>query len=421
MGVSIKVLFGKPQQEVASLMRARIEDCVSFSMVSGFATVGGVERIAGPILNDPNKLAGLVVGAGTFSAYEAFDKLLAGGVMPDRLYVHLGMTRQRGATPAVFQRYHPMLHSKVCLLDMGSGHSAAFVGSHNLTVFALGGLNGEAGLLLEGESADPVFADLRQHIAECVAQARQYDSTMKDAYAWWARDLFDGMGIEANDGPTDAEARRTVIILAALKGRALPAADETIYFEIPEALGELQALNTDVHVYLFDALPSSPGLALGQLKSARAALACKTSATLKKQIASEVVAEWNIDNRMNPILLRTQPPFKPGKSRGMQQVCVEVTTPLKGDFEYLFDRGRKSWAPELDRTKRLETEFATDERFRPIDRRRAEEGEWFAVDNLTPADKKESHSLMQALKDSASDSGSFILLSPRRRRGTGPT
>ena len=46
-----------------------------------------------------------------------------------------------------------MLHSKVYLFEMPEEKSTAFVGSHNITGFALGGLNGEAGVLLEGPAS----------------------------------------------------------------------------------------------------------------------------------------------------------------------------------------------------------------------------------------------------------------------------
>jgi phosphatidylserine/phosphatidylglycerophosphate/cardiolipin synthase-like enzyme len=111
------------------------------------------------------------VGAGTYRAYEAFDGLIASGVPLDRFFVHLGHSRPTGASAKHrFYRYHPMLHSKVCLLDMGDDSACAFVGSHNLTGFALLGLNGEAGILIEGPSSSPEITAIRKHIDESVAQ-----------------------------------------------------------------------------------------------------------------------------------------------------------------------------------------------------------------------------------------------------------
>ena len=179
---------------------------------------------------------------------------------------------------------------------------------------------------------------------------------MKDAYASWAKDLFDGMAIEAKDGLGEGEARLTVIILAGLQGCSIPTTRQTIYFEILEALGQLQSLNTDVHLYLFDPLPASPTLALRQLDRAKAQFACTTSATLKRHVASEIEAQWHIDNRMVPILKRAPSPFRPPRHAGMQQVCVDIADPLTGRFDYRFDPGRVNWVPELDKQRVLRSE-----------------------------------------------------------------
>ena len=66
MTVSAQVLFGKPQQEIASLLRDRLDRCTSASLVAGFITVEGIEAIADPLRSHPAKLNYLVVGAGTY-------------------------------------------------------------------------------------------------------------------------------------------------------------------------------------------------------------------------------------------------------------------------------------------------------------------------------------------------------------------
>ena len=217
MSLSVTVLFDKPQQEIASILRDRLQRCSSVSMVAGFLTIEGLEAIAGPIRQAPSKLDCLVIGAGTYRAFDALDRLISAGVQQGRLHVHLGHTRATGTTAKQpFYRYHPMLHSKVYLLDMGSGQTTAFVGSHNLTGFALLGLNGEASILLEGPSSDPEFAKIRNHISLAEAQATPYNSTMKEAYAWWTMQAFEGLVAKANDAPSHSETKRTIVILAAV-------------------------------------------------------------------------------------------------------------------------------------------------------------------------------------------------------------
>ncbi len=70
------------------------------------------------------------------------------GVPLDRIRVHLGHTRESGTKKHPFVRHHPMLHSKIYYMEMPNDEACAFIGSHNVTSFALRGLNGEAAVML---------------------------------------------------------------------------------------------------------------------------------------------------------------------------------------------------------------------------------------------------------------------------------
>lgn len=412
MTLSVQVLFDRPQQEIASLVTDRLARCASASLVAGFATTAGLDLVAPPLVAMPAKLNDLVVGAGTYSAYEAFDALIGEGVPRDRLKVHLGMSRVRGA--GKFERFRPMLHSKVYLLDMGSNASAAFVGSHNLTAFALGGMNGEAGILLEGDSDDPVFDQLRRHVSTCVARAILYDPTMKDAYAWWTSEYLRGLRIEVEDAPRDAKGGRTVVIIAELVAAA-PRQNDIVYFEAPAALNEARSLGGDVHLYLFDQLPASPEQALARLAAARYKLSCKTVGVEEGRGAVEVNADWHIDDRRNPKLERVARPFRPRTAQNMHQVRAQVGRPLTENMDYLFDAGQKAWAAVLDKEHPHKMAEDTLDFLKVERRRRTEVGDWYPVRALVPTGPSGKKELMLALQDSAPGSGSFVLVSARRR------
>ena len=244
MATQIQVLFDRPQQEIQTLLEARLVQCQSASLVSGFVTVEGVEAIATPLRASPAKLRNFVVGAGTYRAYEAFDRLVAAGVPLNKFFVHLGHSRgtKAGARHA-FYRYHPMLHSKVFYLDMGDGSACAFIGSHNITGFALHGLNGEAGVLVEGPTNDRDIEAVRRHIDECVAQSVPYTPGMKEAYAWWATEFIEGFRDKFDDRPREGEANPTILILAVHPTDPLPKKGDVIYFELPTALGTVNSLS----------------------------------------------------------------------------------------------------------------------------------------------------------------------------------
>lgn len=163
MPLKATVLFDLPQREIASLLVDRMEQSKETSIVTGFATPGGLEIISDPIKSRPISLKTIVVGAATYPGFQTLDDLLAAGVSPDCMRIHLGHTAATGGKKHPFARYHPMLHSKVYYMEFADSSACAFVGSHNLTSFALGGLNGEAAVLLEGSVNAAEFDKIRTH------------------------------------------------------------------------------------------------------------------------------------------------------------------------------------------------------------------------------------------------------------------
>ncbi len=418
MGISVRVISGKPQHEIASLIQNRLSRSVSTSLISGFVTIGGLASIARELSARPTMLSHLVVGAGTFSAFSALDSLIAAGIPQEKLFVHLGMSRTSTGKKNPFQRFHPMLHSKVYLFDMGGGISSAFVGSQNLTTFALHGLNGETGILLEGDTNDPAFVDLQKNVNASVAQSVRYDPSMKEAYAWWTGEWIDGLRREIDDAPRDAESRRTIVVLAAQARHGKPKIDDVIYFEIPEGLGAIQSLQAEVHVYLFAALPASPGIALNQLETATTRLFCKTTGIELGRGAQELRADWFIQDRRHAELMPAPKPFRPSPESGMQQIRVIVSKQvLPARIEYLFEKTRTSWAPVLDDGEAHNIAEPEHDNIGSIRRKASEEGPWFAVRALRQVEPQSRNPYELALLESSPNSGSFILMSPQRRRG----
>lgn len=408
VAMKAKVLFGRPQREIASLLRKRLAACDSASLVAGFVTSAGMKAVIGPLRERPAILRHLVVGAANYGAFEACDRLLGVGVDPGSLLVHLGFTRATGRPPG-FVRYHPMLHSKVYLMEMPDDTACALVGSHNLTKFALTGLNGEAAVLLEGPASSRVFRRIRRHVAEAVDQATPYESSMKEAYVWWAQQYVAGWAAEFRDGPAPPSGQRSIVVMAERSGRDLPRAGDRVYFEIPEEIET--SLRTVVHLYLFDELPGTPARGLGELDKAHA-FACVTRGVSDDQGDLEVSADWQIDSPANPLFGRTPDPFRPSPAPGLKQVRVQVGGALSGGFEYLFDPApRPTWRPTL-----LEEE-AFRERGQ-VGGARGREEAWYRVMNLARNHPKERVSRLDrlALTHMSLDSGNYILMPLGRRR-----
>ncbi len=419
MPVQVQVLFDKPQQEIKSLLQARLDRCQAASLVSGFVTVEGIEAVAPPIRANPAKLKHIVVGAGTYRAYEAFDGLIASGVPLDRFFVHLGHSRPTSSSAKYrFYRYHPMLHSKVYLLDMGDGSACAFVGSHNLTGFALLGLNGEAGILLEGQVNSPEITAIRKHIDESVAQSVPYLPGMNDAYSWWSMQFIDGLRAKFNDQPREDEGKRTIVILAVQVEGALPQTNDIIYFEIPEALGRIQSFQAEVHIYLFPKRPRTAFEGLARLNEATTSLWCQVLGLEDEQGGVELRADWHFDNRTNPELKRVRPPFRPRTSPGMQQVRVKVWDKVFARFEYLFESKKTTWEPVFSEELMIRPSSQEGELLRSLNLVPPEDTEWFLVLGFSSGEVPGSKAYREALRESAPESGTFILFSLRRRKIT---
>jgi hypothetical protein len=418
MPLTSTVLFGLPQQEIASLVMDRIVNSSTTSIVSGFVTRGGLAAIAAPIKMRPRCLKTLVVGAATYPGFETMDELIAAGVSIDRLHVHLGHSAETGGRKNPFARYHPMLHSKIYYMEFRDGKASAFIGSHNMTSFALTGLNGEAAVMLEGPTNSPEFKKVRDHIETARNQAVAYSSGMKEAYAWWAREFLDGLRAEVHL-PQNWTVIRTILLFVSAARSDRPKPGDHIYFEIPAGIEQIESLKTETHLFLFDTLPSDPWEAIHDARSADAQYNCKTLGAENRQGNRELTAHWRIEATPNPVLKSVPSSiYRPRTPSGMQQVRVEVSTASVGVFEYQFEREAKGWDPEfsLDHEVHPSREIGNEVALLEAQVDPKSPRAWKLVKGLIARQGYAKEKDQAALMLAAPDSGSFILVSLRRRR-----
>lgn len=418
MAVTPTVLFQRPQQKIASDIANRIVRASSVSIVTGFATPGGIAMIDGPIRTNPQKLICLVVGAGTYPAFDALDDLASSGVAADRLFVHLEHTRWTGGRKNPFERYHPMLHSKIYYMELAGSQACAFIGSHNITSFALGGLNGEAAVLLEGPKQSAEFESIRKHIEEARNQAVNYSPALKEAYAWWWREFIEGLRGEVGI-PQDWTSARTILIFASAGPKDRPKAKDDLYFEIPAGIEQIERLKTEVHLFLFATLPSDPWNALSLASTADAKYKCKVLGVENQQGNREIACRWRIETDPLPRLMPVQGGFfRPTLAAQMQQVRAEVEAPSLTSFDYSFEREKIGWIPEFFTGEDLVLPHDIGQLLghSKVGRSEQPENQWKLVRGLIPP-QGAAHEIDQvALRLAAPESGKFILVSLRRRR-----
>jgi hypothetical protein len=316
-----------------------------------------------------------------------------------------------------------MLHSKVYYMEHPDGTASAFIGSHNITSFALTGLNGEASVLLEGSANEAAFNSVRKHIRAAQNQAACYSPGLKEAFAWWTREFLGGMRAEIGL-PHDWDFVRTILIFATPEDNVFPYKDGQFYFELPADIEHIESFRTEVHLYLFDSLPATPWDALNRAREAHAAFTCKVLGADNGRGNLEVVANWRIEGSTTP-KLKAVPSgtFRPSTKVGMQQVRAEVVSTSVCPFEYRFDREKKDWQPEFDKDAILFPDGTDDETFQlrgmQAGRRHLEKG-WNLVKGLIPLEGFSKEKDEAALKLAAPESGSFLLVALRRRRRDRP-
>lgn len=419
MSVTTTVLFQRPQQEIATLICDRLSRSVATRIVTGFATPGGLAEIGAPIRTNPGSLDTFVIGASTYPGFQALDNLLAAGVSMDRLRVHLGFSAPSGTPKNPVVRYHPMLHSKVYYMELPGSRACAFIGSHNVTAFALGGSNGEASVLIEGDVHAPEFAVVRNHADEAKRQATPYSPTMKEGLSWWFKEYVEGLKAEIRM-PTDWVTVRTILAFSHIRGGREPSIGETIYFEIPAGIEQIESLKTEVHLFLYNNLPADPISAINSVSGARRRYTCQTIGVENGQGNREVSVDWVIDGSwaLTPVPSAT---FRPSTPVGMQQVRAKVVNTSVLSYEYAFERERTGWDPaysEVDVINVSESSLADD-----VARREArgdrQINKWRLVTSLEPRSGSQFETDQKALNRATPESGAFILVSLRRRRFSG--
>jgi hypothetical protein len=307
-----------------------------------------------------------------------------------------------------------MLHTKIYYMEMPEAQACAFVGSHNLTSYALGGLNAEAAILIEGAADAVEFQRVRDHIEGVRKEASPYSPALKEAYAWWSKQYFEGLGAEI-DLPQGWRPVRTILVLAQASGNNWPTIADLIYFELPSGI-HIQSLATEVHLFLFKRLPSTPSDALALSSSANAKYTCSMLGVDNEQGNIEVRVNWQLEQVPLPVLHHVPSGlYRPSTLPSMQQARASVRNVGVKPFDYGFERKRAGWDVEFSPDSRLLQSDALPNTEGPTEGERVS-AEWRLVANLVPRSGSTAEDDQAALALVSPESSSFVLVSLRRRR-----
>jgi hypothetical protein len=207
------------------------------------------------------------------------------------------------------------------------------------------------------------------------------------------------------------------VLFASAAKQDRPKSGDDLYFEIPAGIEQIVSLKTETHLFLFDVLPADPWSALYGASLAVARYKCTTLGVENRQGNLEITANWRIEGASRPVL-RSVPAgtYRPSPPSGMQQVRAKVETGNLEPFEYLFERERQAWDPEFSSN---EIVHPSKEIADPIALAEAEGSrrkfDWRLVTGLVPRLGAPKEPDEVALSRAAPESGSFVLVSLRRR------
>lgn len=218
-----------------------------------------------------------------------------------------------------------------------------------------------------------------------------------------------------NDYPRDGEGKKTITILAQGSGDGLPKSVDVIYFELSRAIGRVQSLSSEIHVCIFETLPASPLLALGNLAGARTSLWCNTIGVEDDRGGKEFQAGWYVDGT-RPVLRRAPRPFRPTPAVDMQQVRARAYQRVHENFQYMFEPGKPAFQPVFDRARRIGAHDEVAAQWESLKLVPPEHLPWFRVIGLQRSEEHGAGNADHAaLRELTPTAGSFIFVSMPRR------
>lgn len=178
---------GKNQIKLNQSIKEYLKPNSKIKIVSGFLTKSGLKSIAGSRKEEIEcflqKLEYIVVGRLTKSTNDVFENLFENFPQHrNKLHINLGLGK-KDEKRKIITHFIPMIHSKIIAIDYDKPDNLFYIGSANVTKFALEDHNAESGILLSGLNDKE-----RKHISAYMDFLKNRKSTKlydpEKAYDW---------------------------------------------------------------------------------------------------------------------------------------------------------------------------------------------------------------------------------------------
>lgn len=358
--MQVEFIHENPKHPIHIRLKNDLANAERVFIASGFLSHSGINFIIDGLQGDVSKIRAIVVGAATRKAFDTFDILLQQGMPVDRLRLHLGYAK-REKLPKMSSGYRPMFHSKIILIERTDRELLAYVGSHNVTGFAMGGINGEACIRIRGKQNNQLLLDIFQHIKSAFHEAVIYSKEMKKPFLWWINRHYKGLlGFISSEDFSSAIKAPSLIILAA-RTTGVVRLKDVIYMSVPrntfKFLKKITAAH--IHLYLFppETLPSIENIHHPNVLL----FACELAGAEVDHGAKSVEASWEITDPDAPKLYSVPDGTvkadkeKFNKTAGaLSQIRIRPTRLIEEKFEYLVQEEASYYDPKLDENKKIE-------------------------------------------------------------------
>jgi len=176
---------GRRSKKLSDEIRKVLPTTDKIKIVSGFMSREGFFNVFGQtdseIKDNGSKIEYVVVGRLTVECAEIFDELYSMPEYKEKLFVNLGLGRLNKKRTAI-NRFLPMIHSKIIALNPTSESNTFYIGSANLTHFAIDDFNAEAGIIFN-DMAESERNEITKYMDNLknLPSTVPYDPSLKDS------------------------------------------------------------------------------------------------------------------------------------------------------------------------------------------------------------------------------------------------
>ncbi len=176
---------GRRSKKLSDEIKTVLPSINNIKIISGFLTREGFEKIFGPdeknIKDNGKKIEYIVVGRLTVECAEIFDELYLMPEYKNKLFINLGLGRLNKSHTAI-NRFLPMIHSKIIALNPSLDDNLFYIGSANITHFAIEDFNAEAGIILKNiDSSERTGITRYMDNLKNLKSTVPYDPSLKDS------------------------------------------------------------------------------------------------------------------------------------------------------------------------------------------------------------------------------------------------